>query len=67
LEKEALAMETYLTWTRMFDLQWYYSWIIERFYVSIRAYQLKNRARDYRFEWLEKRLQPLGFHLVFVT
>ena len=66
-EEEALAMEIYQTWARMFELQRYYSWIIDRFHISTRAYQLKNRARDYRFEWLEQRLQPLGFHLVFVT
>ena len=66
-EEEALAMETYQTWARMFELQRYYSWIIDRFHISTRAYQLKNRARDYRFEWLEQRLLPLGFHLVFVT
>jgi hypothetical protein len=51
----------------MFELQRYYSWIIERFHISTRAYQLKNMARDYRFEWLEQRLQPLGLHLVFET
>jgi hypothetical protein len=66
-EEEALAMETYQTWARMFELQRYYSWIIDRFHISTRAYQLNNRARDYRFEWLEQRLLPLGFHLVFVT
>ena len=66
-EEEALAMEIYQTWARMFELQRYYSWIIDRFHISTRAYQLKNRARDYRFEWLEQRLLPLGFHLVFVT
>ena len=66
-EEEVLAMETYQTWARMFELQRYYSWIIDRFHISTRAYQLKNRARDYRFEWLEQRLLPLGFHLVFVT
>ena len=66
-EEEALAMETYQTWARMFELQRYYSWIIDRFHISTRAYQLKNRARNYRFEWLEQRLLPLGFHLVFVT
>ncbi len=60
-------METYQTWARMFELQPYYSWIIDRFHISTRTYQLKNRARDYRFEWLEQRLQPLGYHLVFVT
>jgi len=66
-EEKALAMEAYQTWARMFKLQRYYSWIIERFHISTWAPQLKNMARDYRFEWLEQRLQPLGFHLVFVT
>jgi hypothetical protein len=66
-EEEAQAMETYQTGARMFELQRYYSWIIEYFHISTRAQQLKNMARDYRFEWLEQRLQPLGFHLIFVT
>jgi len=26
-EEEALAMETYATWARLFELQRYYSWI----------------------------------------
>jgi hypothetical protein len=66
-EEEALAMETYQTWAKMFELQRYYSWIIDRFHISTRAYQLKNRAKDYRFEWLEQKLLPLGFHLVFIS
>ena len=66
-EEEALALETYQTWARMFELQRYYSWIIERFHISTWAPQLKNMARDNRFEWLEQRLQPLGRHLVFET
>jgi hypothetical protein len=66
-EEETHAMETYQTWVKMFELQRYYSWIIDRFHISTRAYQLKHRAKDYRFEWLEERLLPLGFHLVFVT
>ena len=36
-EEEALAMETYQTWARMFELQRYYSWIIEHFHISTRA------------------------------
>jgi hypothetical protein len=66
-EEEALAMETYQTWARMFELQNYYSWIIDRFHISTRAYQLKHMSKDYQFLWLEQRLLPLGFHLVFVT
>lgn len=66
-EEEALAMETYTTWARLFELQRYYSWIIDRFHISTRAYQLKHNGVDYHFRWLEQRLLALGFHLVFVT
>jgi len=66
-QEEALAMETFQTWVRMFELQRYYSWIIDRFHISTRAYQLKKNGNDYRFVWLEQRLKPLGFHLVYVT
>jgi hypothetical protein len=64
-EEEAQAMETYRTWARLFELQRYYSWIVDRFHLSTRAYQQHTRGVDYDFRWLEERLQPLGFHLVF--
>ena len=66
-EEEAQAMETYHVWVRLFELQRYYSWIIDRFHLSTRAYQLQAYAMDYPFHWLEQRLKPLGFHLVYVT
>ena len=66
-EEEAQAMETYQVWVRLFELQRYYSWIIDRFHISTRAYQLQTYAVDYPFRWLEQRLKPLGFHLVYVT
>lgn len=66
-EEEALAMETYATWARLFELQRYYSWIVDRFHVSTRAYQLQARGKDYDFRWLEERLLPLGFRIVFCT
>jgi hypothetical protein len=66
-EEESLAMETYATWVRLFELQRYYSWIVDRFHVSTRAYQLQARGKDYDFRWLEERLLPLGFRLVFCT
>jgi hypothetical protein len=66
-QEEALAMETYQTWVRLFELQKYYSWIVDRFYISTRAYQLMTYNRDYDFRWLEQRLQPLGFRLVFLN
>jgi hypothetical protein len=65
--EEALAMETYATWARMFELQRYYSWIVDRFHLSTRAFQLQARGRDYDFRWLEQRLAPLGFHVVLLT
>jgi hypothetical protein len=66
-DEESLAMETYQTWARLFELEKYYSWIIDRFHISTRAYQLQERNVDYDFRWLEDRLYPLGFRLVFMT
>lgn len=65
--EEARAMETYETWVRLFELLRYYSWIVDRFHVSTRAYQLQAHDKDYDFRWLEERLAALGFHLVLCT
>jgi hypothetical protein len=64
--EEALAMETYATWLRMFELQRYYSWIVDRFHISTRAYQLLTYGKDFDFGWLEQRLLPLNFRFVFL-
>jgi hypothetical protein len=65
--EEPLAMETYATWVHLFELQRYYSWIVDRFHLSTRAYQLQARQRDVDFGWLEDRLLPLGFRVVLCT
>jgi hypothetical protein len=65
-QEEALAMETYATWLRLFELQRYYSWIVDRFHISTRACQIQTHGRDYDFRWLEERLLPLNFRLVFL-
>ncbi len=65
--EESLAMETYAAWVKLFELQKYYSWIVDRFHLSTRMYQLKTYSRDYDFRWLEERLVPLGFRLVLLT
>ncbi|MGE5251996.1 MAG: hypothetical protein ACM3QS_17460 [Bacteroidota bacterium] len=65
--EEHLAMETYATWARMFELQRYYSWIVDRFHLSTRAYQLQTYGKDYDFRWLEDRLVPLRFRMVLLT
>lgn len=64
-EEEALAMETYRTWMKLFELQRYYSWIIDRFHLSTQAYQIQARNLRYDFRWLEDRLLALNFRLVF--
>ena len=66
-QEEALAMETYATWLRLFELQRYYSWIVDRFHISTRAYQLQTYNKDHDFRWLEERLLPLNFRLVFLN
>ncbi len=65
--EEALAMETFATWMRLFELQRYYSWIVDRFHISTRAYQMKTYGKDYDFAWLEERLKSAGFHVVLCT
>jgi hypothetical protein len=65
--EEALAMETYATWVKLFELQKYYSWIVDRFHLSTRMYQWMTYGRDYDFRWLEECLVPLGFRLVLMT
>ncbi len=65
--EEALALETYETWLRLFELQKYYSWIVDRFHISTQAYQLQTYGKQYDFCWLEERLVPLNFRLVYCT
>lgn len=60
-------METYQTWVRLFELQRYYSWIVDRFHISTRMYQRQTYGKEYDFRWLEERLAALGFRLVFCT
>ncbi len=66
-QEEELALETYRTWARMFELQRYYSWIVDRFHISTQAYQKQRYGKQYDFRWLEDRLLPLNFRLVFCT
>lgn len=62
-----LAMETYRTWVRLFELQRYYSWIVDRFHISTRAFQAAAHGVDYDFAWLEERLAALDFRLILCT
>jgi hypothetical protein len=64
-EELDLAEETYRTWLRLFELLRYYSWIVDRFHISTMLYQKTVNGLDLDFGWLEERLLPLGFHLVF--
>lgn len=66
-QEEAQAMETYRTWLRLFELQKYYSWIIDRFHISTKVYQLKYLNKEYDFNWLDEGLNKLGFHIVLCT
>ena len=62
-----LAMETYATWARLFELHRYYSWVVDRFHLSTMAWQRIHHGVEIDFEWLEERLEPLGFHIVLCT
>ncbi len=64
-EEEELAMTTYDAWLRIFELQRYYSWIVDRFHLSTMMHQHKFCNRTYDLRWVEERLLPLGFRIVF--
>ena len=66
-QEEALGMETYATWARLFELQRYYSWIVDRFHLSTIVYQRHRYGREIDFSWLEARLRPLGFRLILCS
>lgn len=66
-QEEALAMEAYHTWARLFELERYYSWVVDRFHLSTQTFQLNAYGREVDFTWLEQRLAPLDFRLVLVT
>jgi hypothetical protein len=62
-----LAFETYATWVRLFELSRHYSWIVDRFHLSTMAWQRIHRGLEIDFDWLERRIAPLGFHVVLLT
>jgi hypothetical protein len=59
--EEALAMETFATWLRLFELQRYYSWIVDRFHISTRAYQMQTYGKDNDFRWYRRTPAPAQF------
>ena len=66
-EEEARALAVFDAWVRLIELQPHYSWIIDRFHLSARAYQLEHHGRDVDFADLETRLKALDVHLVVCT
>jgi hypothetical protein len=66
-EEEERAMAVFDTWTRLMELQPHYSWIIDRFHLSARAFQLSEHGLDVDFRDLEARLRVLDVHLVLCT
>jgi hypothetical protein len=59
-----LAMAPYGTWATLFEQLRYYSWLVDRFHLSTRAWQRIHAGRDLDFGWLETRLAPIGFRIV---
>jgi len=63
-EEEQQAMEIFATWARLFELNRFYSWIVDRFHASARACQVLAGRRDPDFSWLDPRLRAVGFRHV---
>jgi len=65
-EEEPLAIETYRTWMHLLELQKFYSWIIDRWHLSTQMHQFLERGVRLDFDWMEERLERIGFVLVFL-
>jgi hypothetical protein len=63
-EEQARAMAVFDTWVRLIELQPHDSWIIDRFHLSARAFQLAEHGVVVDFAALEARLRALDVHLV---
>ena len=63
-EETDLALATYGTWATLFEQLRYYSWVVDRFHLSTRAWQRAHAGRDFDFGWLEQRLARIGFRVV---
>jgi hypothetical protein len=57
-------MAVFDTWVRLIELQPHYSWVIDRFHLSAKAYQLAEHDVELDFTALETRLRALDVHLV---
>lgn len=66
-EEQRRAMEVFDTWVRLIELQPHYSWIVDRFHLSARAFQLAEHHLDLDFDRLEARLRALDVHVVLCT
>ncbi len=66
-QEENLALDTYRTWSKLFQQLRYYSWIVDRFHISTQTFQFIQYGKTYNFAWLEQRLNELGFRLIFCT
>ena len=63
-EETELALATYDTWVTLFEQLKYYSWLVDRFHLSTRAWQRVHAGRDIDFSALERRLERIGFRIV---
>jgi hypothetical protein len=66
-DEETRALAVFDTWARLMELQPHYSWIIDRFHLSARAFQRAEHHHDVDFRWLEARLLALDVHVVVCT
>lgn len=66
-DQEALALETYATWMRLFELQRHYSWIVDRFHLSTLAFRRMTGRPEPDLDWLDARLAAVGFRILLCT
>ena len=66
-EEEARALAVFDAWVRLIELQPHYSWIIDRFHLSARAYQLQAPRARRGLHGARGTAPALDVHLVLCT
>lgn len=61
--EEARAMEIFETWVRLFELQPFWYWVVDRFHISTQAFQKNTPKRITHLNGLK----TVSKHLIFIS
>lgn len=61
---ESWMYECYENYVKMLELHRDYYWIVDRFHISTKSFQLQRHAKFVDLDWVDNRLHALGFVMI---